>query len=299
MIKEIFENYEAFYNCVLATAMMNNSLTPEYTKDCSKIVGFIAKAYGLSEALATRSEEYIFGALANIGKVADYKALYKSRDLNGGSGDVDILYEIKAEVLELLDKIGERFALNAFDYSHYKTYQPNIRYYKLNEASAHGIVIAARQIGILNALGIGCKKDYDKAVTRLTQCAYWGDIPSLYLLSYVYKLQGNALKAQSVAEVAALASEYLFAGFTVVPDNVRERYGEDVLHEYAFISSIKQDIINAYNKSEIDYSFVEVIMLPGLDYCAKMQYINNYDKKDWKNVTNSSYKELARKLGFN
>lgn len=298
-MKEIFENYEAFYNCVASTAMMSNMVAPEFARDCNKIVGFITQAYGLPEALAARWENYILGALAEIGKVSDYKALYKSRDINGGLEGIGILCEIKAEVLELLHRIGERFSLNAFDYSHYKAYQPHIRYYKLNEASACGVVMATRQIGILNALGIGCEKNYEQAAIRLTQCAYWGDIPSLYFLSYVCRLKGNALKAQLAADVAALASEYLHMGFTVVPEEAKSRYNEEVLREYAYISSIKQDIINAYKKSEIDFSFVEVMMMQSLDYYTKMQYINNYEKKDWKNVTNSSFKEFGIKLGFN
>ena len=66
---------------------------------------------------------------------------------------------------------------------------------------------------------------------------------------------------------------------------------------YVYISSIKQDVVYAYDKTAIDFSFVEAITSDSLDYFEKMEYINNYEKKEWKNVTNSSEKP-PKKLGF-
>ena len=43
MIKDVFLNYEAFYDMVLSATIMSNAQTEEYRSDARKIIGFIAK----------------------------------------------------------------------------------------------------------------------------------------------------------------------------------------------------------------------------------------------------------------
>ena len=127
---------------------------------------------------------------------------------------------------------------------------------------------------------------------------FWGDIPSIYYLRRCYELQGNESLTKLFSELAELASKYLRRGLTVIPSSDKDNYSDRALKLYNLISSIKQDVVHAYERYSIDFSFVEAIQDESLDYFAKMGYINNYDKKQWKNITNSADRP-ARKLGFN
>lgn len=94
-----------------------------------------------------------------------------------------------------------------------------------------------------------------------------------------------------------MSEKYLKSGYTILPDAVKNLYSKEAQTYYVYISSIKQDVVYAYDKTAIDFSFVEAITSDSLDYFEKMEYINNYEKKEWKNVTNSSEKP-PKKLGF-
>lgn len=145
-------------------------------------------------------------------------------------------------------------------------------------------------------MGIGCKKDYDKAIYRLTQCAFWGDIPSMYYLGYTNKLNNNLELSEVYYDLAYLAKEYLYTGITVLPADVKKVHLPKAVLFYTYISSILQDIIYRRKESNINRSFLEALSSPGLDYYKRMNLINNYYEEDWKEITNTSIKPI--KFGF-
>ncbi len=301
-MEEIFKNYEVFYNMVLSTTIMSNTMTEQMEADSKKIIEFIGKAYGKNKKFIGKCSKAILDELVSLGLTTDQQAVYSNREFGDEYSDKDVLFDIKGDVLSKLQNMGDtdnvEVNANWFDYSHYKTYQAYVRFAKINTTSASGNLISTRQIGILKALGIGCDKDIDEAIKRFSQCVFWGDIPSMYLLAYTYLLADNKEKSVLFYDVADLAKNYLNAGYTVLPDCVKESYGEEARTYYVYISSIKQDIIYAYNKNSIDFSFIEAITADSLDHFQRMYYINNYDKKEWKNITNSAEKPTKR-IGFN
>ena len=301
MMKQVFQNYEAFYNMVLSSTIMSNAQTVEFAEDSRKIIRFIGKAYKLKSTFIEECACVILGELTKLGRTVDQQAVYSGRAYGDEYTDVDSLFDIKGDVLSTLQKIGGKEDYNIsegwFDYSHYKTYQANIRYNKIEMTSASGNLITTRQAGILKALGIGCKKDYDRAITRFIQCAYWGDIPAMHYLSYVYSLKGDEENAKLWTEITTLCEEYLRSGITVIPDEQKDLYDENALSTFVYISSICQDVIHALGMKNIDFSFVEAITSPTLDYYQKMFHINNYRAYAWKEVTNSSSRP-KRTLGF-
>ena len=302
--EKIFKNYEAFYNMVLATTIMSNDHTPQMKSDGARIIDFIGNAYGLDKELVEYCTKVILEDMSVMGLTKDKQAGYSLRRCGDECTDEEILLDIKADVVAELDGIRRKEGGEVnpmwFDYTHYIVYQPNIRFEKINGTSATGNLIATRQVGILKALGIGCDVDYAASERRLSQCALWGDIPSMRLLSYVYKLDGNLQRAELFEQVAELATKYLKGGITVLPKEEKDAYSEEARTYYVYISTIRQDVVYANNKLDIDFSFLEALASEELDYYDRMKYINKYSEKEWKNVTNSSERPKAVKtLGFN
>lgn len=302
MIKNIFNNYEAFYNMVLSTTIMSNVQSTKFKEDSSKIIDFIGKSYKLDKELVCECEELINNKLSSLALVLDQEAVSSCRNVNNEFTDIDILLDIKCDVITKLQGLSEKNNndINSiwFDYNRYIPYKDSVRFNKINITSATGNLITTRQIGLLRALGIGCEVDLKESIKRLTQCIYWGDIPSIHYLAYVYKLLGDTKNSKIFTELGELSEKYLLAGYTVLPDEVKSHYSQESRTYYIYISTIKQDIVYAYNRNNIDFSFIEAITLENLDYFQIMNFINNYEHKTWKNLTNSS-EAPAKKLGFN
>jgi hypothetical protein len=301
MIKKVFDNYEAFYNMVLSTTIMSNAPSVEYEEDAKKIIEFIGGAYGLDKDFIAYCSDVILGDLARLGRTIDQLAVYSDRAYGDCYTQDDALFDIKGDVLATLQRIGgkEDYNINEgwFDYSHYKTYQAQVRYKKIEITASSGNLIATRQVGLLKALGIGCEKDCERAIWRLTQCAYWGDITAMKYLAYINKQIGNDEQYKLWWEIDQLSEEFLRAGITVIPASHKDIYSEKAQAIYVYVSSIAQDVIHALNKTNIDFSFIEAITSPTLDYHQKIFYINNYSYMGWKEVTNSSAKP-KRTIGF-
>lgn len=301
MKKQVFDNYEAFYNMVLSTTIMSNAPSLEYEEDAKKIIEFIGGAYGLNEKFVDYCRDVILGDLSRLGRTIDQLAVYSERAYGDCYTQDDALFDIKGDVLATLQRIGgkEDYNINEgwFDYSHYKTYQAQVRFKKIEITAASGNLITTRQVGILKALGIGCKKDYARAIWRLTQCAYWGDVTAMKYLAYIYKTTNDDENHKLWWEIGQLSEEFLRAGTTVIPDSHKDTYSENAQAIYVYISSIAQDVVHALNKTNIDFSFIEAITSPTLDYHQKIFYINNYSYMGWKEVTNSSAKP-KRTIGF-
>ncbi len=122
----------------------------------------------------------------------------------------------------------------------------------------------------------------------------------MYYLAYAYKLSGDEKNSKIFYEVAHLASTFLNDGYTVLPDASKKVNSVEACDWYAIISSIKRDIVCNVESSNIisliDFSFIEVITLENLTYSQRMQFTNDYYKKQWKTVTNTPIKNT---LGFN
>jgi|LSQX01.2.fsa_nt_gb hypothetical protein len=302
-MKQIIEEYDILYDMLLCTTIMSNTKVEEFKKDAKQIIQLIGNAYEMSSKLIEQYQNIIIGKLMELELASDRLALYSERNYSTEVSGEDILFDVKGDVLTELQNLSESDRSNFFikkdwfNYNLYIVYNPSIRFSKIRAASVSGNIIITRQCGLLHLLGIGCTKDMEEAKRRLLQCTLWGDIMSMYLLAYAYKLEGNKEKAKLFYEVAELSEKYLFSGITVLPQVAKEKYSEDACTYFVYISTILQDIIVAHGKTNIDFSFVEAITSESLDYFERMGYINNYEKKEWKNVTNSSERP-TKEIGF-
>ena len=301
MLENIFKNYEAFYTILTSTLIMSNNPCGTFTEDCNKIVDFIGGAYSLSKEVIDECKECVYKVLSPISLVTDRNAIFSGRKFGDDLSDDDVLFDIKCDVISSFERIAKCNipCINPdwFDYTHYFSYNANVRHEEIKLASSSGNIIANRQMAILLALGIGGKVDAKESANRLLRGALWGDIPSVKLLAYLYKLQDNEEKAKIFSEVATLCDKYLHSGYTVVPEDDKNNYLEESLTYYIYISSILQDIVYAYGKHNIDFSFIEAFLTEKLDYFKRMYFINNYERKEWKDITNSAVRP-SRKIGF-
>ncbi len=301
MLDNIFKNYEAFYTMLTSTMLMSNTPSGTFVKDCDQIIKFICDSYNLSDEIFQECKNCIYKNLAPIKLVIDKKAVFSNRQFSDTLTDADVLDDIKCDVISTFERIAESklpyINPDWLDYTHYLSYNAFVRYQEIKLVASGGNVIANRQIGILSALGIGLEKNLKESVDRLIRCALWGDIPSIKILAHVYKLTGDEKNAKIFSQTANLADKYLHSGHTVVSKEDKEKYLEEAVTNYLLTSSILQDVVYAYNKQSIDFSFIEAILSEDLDYYKRMYYINNYERKEWRDVTNSA-RNPAKKVGF-
>ncbi len=300
--EDIFENYDVFYDMTLAHAVMTNTYSTEAVADSERVLDFIATAYGMNEGFTKKAKDIILKKLVNISVLQDIEAYDATKSYDNEYTELDKYREVKYDIISML--LSERKSYPDMNYGwtnyeHYNVYQANARYRKLAQSATKGDMISIREAAIFRALGIGCKPDLEDAARKLLQCALWSDVQSTYLLSYVCKLLGKNEKAKMFSELATLTEEYLDDGITVLPDEVKKSFSEEACMHYVYISSIKYDVIYAYNLKRIDFSFLEVMMSDKISHNDKMKYINEYNKKEWKNCTNSITEKQKRcKIGF-
>lgn len=296
----LFYNYEAFYNMLLGCAVMTNTYSRDAVLDCKRIIGFIGEAYGVGHDFLTAAEKVILDDLAPMSTVQDLVAFDSSKSFDGDYTDLDRFIEVKNDVVSTLEKIRKNTYLENpgwVDYSHLCVYQADMRFKKLMNHSITGDLISTRQVGILLALGIGCRRDFAAASRKLLQCALWGDVAAARLYSYVERLTKSE-KAGYATEYAELVSIYLDDGITVLPEAAKSKYSPEACLLYIYTSSIKYDVVYSLGNQKIDFSFLEVIM-SDISYAEKMTYIDEYDRKVWKKCTNKATEaQKTAKIGF-
>ena len=300
-MKNLFNNYDVLYNSILATTVISNTYNEESVADCEKIIEFICGAYGASKTLVTKIKKIILEDLVCLGVMEDLNAFDAGKTYYSDFSETDKCMEIKYEIIRMLTDLRESQPTTNFgfvNFDHYNVYQSCARYKKLSQSSMRGDLISTREIGILQALGIGCEKNIDDAKRKFLQCVLWGDVQSAYLLSYTLKLTSDP-NASLFYEVATLMSTYLDDGITVLPEEETKNYSEEAKVYFIYISSIKHDVIYSYDLRFMDFSFLEVIMSEKADYNEKMTFINEYRNKKWKSFTNKvTEKAKKTKIGF-
>ena len=231
----------------------------------------------------------------------DVNAFINAHDYNSKLQEIDPLLSMKCDAINIVESLANKnsFHINSawFDYSHYKPYYPEMRFAQLNTVAAIGHPIANKVVGIMCFLGIGCEKNVDSAILRMKQCALWGDTACIFLLREMYDESGDKENAKVFSELESL-TDYIKEGRTLIPDEESGKLDGKTKEFFAYISSIKQDVVLNEQRYFIDYSFVEVVLLPKLDYYKKMGYINFYRDQKWKDVTNSSLNPESTKFGF-
>lgn len=290
-MKEIIHNYTAFYNMVLLTTLLANKNNEAYEQDAKKLIRFVGEAYSLSKELIDKCEKQILDDLTAVSTDEDVKAFMNFYKFNDGAEIENPLLQVKCDAIQavemLMQERGNDFNPRWFDYSNYKNYIPEIRRRQLVIAAMGGNVVANRTVALMSFLGIGKEADSDEAVNRLTQCVFWGDVPSILFLKHVFELEKSDGPLKVLDDLYKL-SKYFEQGITVLNEEDQEKYEPGAVGLFECISSIKQDIILKEHLYNIDYSFVEAVNDRSVDYYTKLRFINEYNKYEWKEATNCS-----------
>lgn len=303
MISQLSEYY-AFYDVVLACSLLSNDGSDAYRRDAAELVSFYGQAHGFDADTIKAWTECVCSDLAAVSLLDEREAMYSRRAISRRYKELDLLYDVKSDVISEISGKYARAQTNTmfvnpmwFDYTHVVLYHPAVRYRQLLAASSSGWCVAAREVGMMLALGIGVARDYEAAKRKFLQCIYWCDAPSCLMLAYLCRLTGDEAGAKLYGDLAQLLMRYLKDGVTVVPEAVRADYDAKAVVKYAQISSIYRDVCCKYNREDIDYSFVEVMMDDCIDDNRKMNYINNYNRNTWVEATNPSVGAPAH-IGF-
>ena len=300
MIKKIHHYYPAFYNMLIATTLMSNQSDETFDADAKKVIEFIGEAYGMEKEVIEYSKSIILDELVAISTDEDVTAFMNSHNLESKLDDYDSLLAMKCDAIRVAESLAEVNNLNLspswFEYSHYKPYYAEVRYRQLSIAATTGHPVANKVVAILTVLGIGCEKNVVSGMYRFKQCLMWSDLPSIYFLKRVAHEEHLHEEEKVYSDLIKLIP-YINEGRTVIPASFSEEISSEAKQLFAFISSIRQDVIINENRRYIDYSFVEVIMMKSLDYYQKLNFINNYRQQEWKEVTNSSF-DPSKKIGF-
>lgn len=301
MIEILLKNHQAFSNMLFATTLLSNVYSQTFETDSNKIIEFIGKAFHLDEETIKDAQKLITDDLMTISVKDDVVAFTNAHDYDSKLQELDPFLSMKCDAINIVESLANKasFHINSawFDYGHYKPYYPEVRFAQLNTVATIGHPIANKVVGLMCFLGIGCEKNVDSAILRMKQCALWGDTACIFLLREMYDESGDKENAKIFSELESL-TEYIKEGRTLIPDDKIGKLDGKTKEFFAYISSIKQDVVLNEQRYFIDYSFVEVVLLPKLDYYKKMGYINFYRDQKWKDVTNSSLNPESTKFGF-
>ena len=303
MKNKILEHYDAFYNMVLLTTLLSNVTDERFDEDAKKIIDVIGMAYELSEDIVDECKRLITEELVVIPRNKDRQKFIDKQGISSGNSYLNSMLSIKCDALyairELNSRIGSSLDGDWFDYNHYHSYDPQLRYSQIRKAAVTGDLIVNKMIALMHYIGLGTKKIESLAVTSFKQCMMWGDMFSVNMLKQIYRDKNQ--KQYEIYRDLATLDRYLDNGVTVLPDEVANAINPKAKELYAYISSIKQDIILPLSRNRIDFSFVEVILLDNISYRKKMSFINNYSNpnitNEWKDITNASAGKEAQ-IGF-
>lgn len=301
MIIKERDSYLAVFDILLTVTLLSNNFNDELERDGARVIDFVANAFKLDERMLEECHRVIPDDLTMLSTIQDAEAFLSNRGYEEFPKQGNLLY-LKAEAILKLNNIfnfydNQHFNQQYFDYQYLRPYFASIRYRELESSSVKGNVLINRTVALMLALGIGCKQNIKSAIYRLKQCAYWGDISSSRYLSYLYELEKDEKNAKHFADLYTL-EQLLLEGRTMIPPEMKNKYDEGAQKAFELIASIRQDIVLSFNQQEINYSFVEVMLMDSLDYYTKMQLVNRYNSQEWKEFTNSS-SDPNKRLGFN
>ena len=295
------ENYLSVSDMLLTVTMLSNKFDENLDEDASLVVDFIGRSFSLTDEDIKECYKLVIDDLSMISTTSDVEAFYKACNLEKLE-DIKEYLSLKCDSINKMKDIALKFNGNNsiksyFDYTYLREYYPNNRFKELEKTASYGNVDVYRVVAILLALGIGCKKDINGAIYRLKQCAYWGDINSLFYLSYLYRLDNDRENTKLFSDLASL-KDLIQEGRTILPKELSERYDEETKSNFKLITLIRQEIVLSLRNDNINFPFLEVIFKDDIDYYKKIGCINNYQSSSWKEILNSSSNPY-KKMGFN
>lgn len=299
--KELLQNIEPLNEMLMATSILSNNSSLEWKKDAAKIIEFICDAYELNH-LVDDYKTLILNTVNNLSLVNEYKGLSREHQFNDEYTEVEIVYNLKGQILLQLKNIDNNLKQLGFPIVNEFTYDDNNSYYAphrlmtILKASSFGEVQMTVEAGLMYACAIGGKLDTEFAIIRLKQAAYWGYIPAFKYLSNIYKKEHDMDNYNFYKEVYEACNDFFYDGVQMLPESKKDYYSKEAATTFSLLANIYQDVVIPYS-TRIDYSFLEVMFSDKITFAKKMVYINEYKNYEWKSALNSTFfsNDLIRK----
>lgn len=296
-------NVESFEQMILSTSLLSNNSSIAWKNDSKKIIDFICESYDISKKECNKYKNIIIEEISNLCLLQEYVGLQELKEYDEEYSELDFYYDIKGKILTRIKGISEELSQKGniydfeFNYSNYTSYHAPSRFSTILKTATYGNPQLTCQIGIMLATGIGVDKDLETAILRFKQCAYWGYIPAIKYLAHIYKMKKDMDNYKIYSDLYEICLNELFNGITLLNEEKYKKYNKEATNIFSFIASIYRDIVIGFEIPNINFSFLEVIFTDRISNDEKMKYINEYNRSEWKEVTNSTYKSFQT-FGF-
>ena len=291
MNKEILDNIEIINEILMSTTLLSNNSCLKWKQDSYKLIEFICEAYDVNH-LKDEFCRVITQEVNNLSLINEYSGLRREHEFSDEYSELELIYNLKGKTLVKIANIDKKLesfnssSTKEFTYDDSTSYFPTERFDIILKASSYGDPQLTCQVGLMYALGIGTDVDYDFAIIRLKQAAYWGYIPAIKYLANIYGRLNDVLNYDKYSQLYEVCYMYFYDGIPAIPEKVKHKYTKEVDEEFSVITSIYQDIVIPRSK-RIDYSFLELIFNDKINFNKKMEMINTYDSMKWKQLTGS------------
>lgn len=291
--KELLKNIEPLNEMLMATSILSNNSSLEWKRDAGKLIEFICSAYELNH-LVDDYKELILNTVNNLSLVNEYKGLRREHNFNDEYKEIEIVYNLKGQILLQLKNIDNNLKQLGFPIAGEFTYEDNNSYYAplrlmtILKASSFGEVQMTVEAGLMYAMAIGTSQDIEFAIIRLKQASYWGYIPALKYLANIYKKLGDEANFKLYQEVYDACNDFFYDGVQAMPESKKNLYSKQASETFTLLTNIYQDVVIPFS-TRIDYSFLEVMFAEKISFAKKMIYINEYNRYEWKSALNSTF----------
>lgn len=282
--------YEPFYFMVRQTAMLGTRNSELLDRDAQTVIDFLGAVYGLRQELIDAAMDLILGPMMRVGLASDYRALASADLLDDFVKDNLILYQVKGDALEEINRSellggiqpNDKAALeirNSMGFtSFHHEYEPVVRFARLQARADCGEPLSTLQTAIMRILGIGCESNIAYAQRLLERALLWGHKEAAMVLRYLWLQEDNA---GMVSFFETVHDAYLST-----PSELQEPLAEGVENakaaEYCILIAAIRSAVRRNGGSEIiDATFADLINRDDIPYPNKLALVARHRDGTW------------------
>ena len=281
--------YEPFYFMVRQTAMLGTRNSELLDRDAQTMIDFLGAVYGLRQELIDAAMDLVIGPMMRVGLASDYRALASADMLDEYVKDNLILYQVKGDALEEINRSellggiqpNDKVALeirNSMGFtSFHHEYEPVVRYARLQARADCGEPLSTLQTAIMRILGIGCESNIAYAQRLLERALLWGHKEAAMVLRYLWLQEGSA----DMVSFLGTVHQYL-----TTPSELQEPLAEGAekakAAEYCILIAAIRPAVRRNGGSEIiDATFADLINRDDIPFPSKLALVARHRDGTW------------------
>lgn len=289
-VDELLDHYyEAFYLITRSTAMLGTRNSELFDRDAQTVIDFLGTVYDMRQELIDAVIDLTLGDMMRVSLASDYRALASADMLDERVKDNLILYQVKGDALEEINRSellggiqpNDKVALeirNSMGFtSFHHEYDPIARFARLQARADCGEPLSTLQTAIMRILGIGCESNIAYAQRLLERTLLWGCKEAAMILRYLWLQEGNADMVSFLGSV----HQYL-----TTPSEFHEPLAEGAENakaaEYCILIAAIRSVVRRNGSSEIiDATFADLINRDDIPFSNKLAMITKYRDGAW------------------